>query len=66
MAYLEPEQLALSKGGGHKQVFCVRTLLEENPNFIAIKLHIANAQNAISRAKCIEELEQIPELQHLA
>ena len=29
--YLEPEQLALSKGGGQKLVFCVRTLLEENP-----------------------------------
>ena len=66
VAYLEPEQLAMSKGGGHKLVFCVRTLLEENPNFIAIKLDVENAQNSISRAKCIEELEQIPELQHLA
>jgi len=64
--YLEPEQLALSKAGGQKLVFCVRTLLEVNPNFIALKLDIENAQNDISRAKCIEELGDIPELKHLA
>ena len=63
--YLEPEQLALSKGGGQKLVFCVRTLLEENPGFVAYKLDIKNAQNCISRATCLEEFKRISELHHL-
>ena len=63
---LEPEQLALSKGGGQKLVFSVRTLLEERPDFVAYKLDIKNAQNCISRSKCLEVLEETPELQHLA
>ena len=65
MSYLEPEQLALSKGG-QKRVHCIRTFLEESPSFVAYKLDIKNAQNCISRARCIDELKGIPELQYLA
>ena len=66
LTYLEPEQQALSEAGCHKVVFMVRTLLEENQNFICIKLDIENAQNSMSRAKCVEQLEAVPELRHLA
>ena len=66
MKFLEPEQLALSKAGGQKLVLSVWTLLEEKPDFIAYKLDIKNAQNCISRSKCLEVLEGIPELQHLS
>ena len=64
--YLEPEQQAMSEAGCHKVVFTVRTLLEENPHFICVKLDVKNAQNCISRAKCVQQLEAIPELRHLA
>ena len=66
ISYLEPEQLAMSTAGCHKVLFVVRTPLEEKPDFVCIKLDIANAQNCISRSKCVEVLEQIPELRHLA
>ena len=35
MSYLEPEQLTISKILGQKLVHCVRTLMKENPTFIA-------------------------------
>ena len=66
LTYLEPEQQALSEAGCHKVLLTVRTLLEENPNFVCLKLDIRNAQNSMSRAKCVERLEQIAELRHLA
>lgn len=31
-----------------------------------MKLDIKNAQNCIARARCVDELEAVPELQHLA
>ena len=41
-------------------------MLEENPDFVCIKLDVENAFNSSSRAKCVTELESIPELRHLA
>ena len=66
LAYLEPVQLGLSKAGCCKCVFGVRTLLEENPDFVTLKLDVKNAQNAISRAKIVSSLLLVPELRHLA
>ena len=66
VAYLEPEQQAMSEGGCQKVAFMVRTLLEENEDFICLKLDVENAQNSISRAKCVEELQSVPQLSHLA
>ena len=62
--------LSLSNKQCQKQVatvtFTVRTLLEENPNLVCLKLDVKNAQNSISRARCVKVLEAIPELRHLA
>ena len=66
LSYLEPVQLALSRAGCGKCVFSVRTLLEENPGFVVLKLDVKNAQNAISRAKIVSELLLVPQLRHLA
>ena len=45
--YLEPEQQAMSEAGCHKVTFTVRTLLEENPNLVCLKLDVRNAKNSI-------------------
>ena len=42
--YLEPQQLALSKAGGHRLVHSVRLAMEQNPHFVCVKLDIENAQ----------------------
>ena len=36
--------------------------MEENPQFVAVKLDIKNAQNCIARARCVDEIEAVPEL----
>ena len=64
--FLEPEQLAMSVAGGGKLVFSVRMLGEERRDFVAVKIDMENAFNAVSRASIIEGLEEEPSLQHLA
>ena len=64
--FLEPEQLAMSVAGGGKLVFSVRMLTEEKRDFVAAKIDMENAFNAVSRASIIEGLEEEPSLQHLA
>ena len=66
LAYLEPEQLVLSKGGAAKLINTVRSLSENRRDFIVVKVDIENAFNAISRAAIIENLQAEPSLQHLA
>ena len=65
-SYLEPQQQALSIAGAHRLVHMVRMSLEENAEFICIKLDIENAHSSISRAAILEVLEQEPDLRHLA
>ena len=65
-SFLEPQQLCLSLSGGHKLVNAVRMMLEENPDFVCIKVDLRNAHNEVSRAAIIEELEEEPTLRHLA
>ena len=65
-SFLEPQQLCLSLSGGHKLVNAVRMMLEENPDFVCIKVDLRNAHNEVSRAAIIEELEKEPTLRHLA
>ena len=64
--FLEPQQLAMSRGGGAKLVFSVRTLLEERPDFVAVKVDMRNAFNEVSRTSVIRALEEEPSLQHMA
>ena len=64
--FLEPQQLCLSLSGGHKLVHGVRMMMEENPEFVVIKVDLRNAHNEVSRASIIEELEAEQTLTHLA
>ena len=41
-------------------------MMEENPDFVVIKVDLRNAHNEVSRAAIIEELEEEPTLRHLA
>ena len=62
VAYLEPEQLVLSKGGAGKLVNIVRGMMEARRDFIAVKVDICNAFNECSRAATIENLQAEPSL----
>ena len=67
--YLEPQQLALSEAGGFILVHSVRMMAEQmrdKPDWVVVKLDVANAHNEVSRAAVVEVLESVPELQHLA
>ena len=64
--YLEPQQLGMSVAGGPKLVHCVRMVMEQNPNFICVKLDFRNAFNEVSRARVVEALEEEDALRHLA
>ena len=63
--YLEPQQLCMTPGGGHKLVHCVRMLMEQNRDWVCVKLDVKNAHNEISRASILETLESEPTLRHL-
>ena len=65
-SFLEPTQLGMSVAGGAKLVHSVRMLLEENRDFICIKLDFRNAFNEVSRSRVITALENEPSLRHLA
>ena len=64
--YLEPEQLALTKGGGQKLVHSVRMLAEARPDFPVIALDVSNAHNTVSRKSVVDGLEEVCTLRHLA
>ena len=65
-SYLEPQQLALSKAGGHRLVHMVRMVMEVNPTWVCCKVDVENAHSAMSRAAVVETLEEQPELRHMA
>ena len=65
-AYLEPQQLGMSVAGGAKLVHSVRMVLEQNPEFICVKLDFKNAFNEVFRARVVEALEEEDSLRHLA
>ena len=64
--YLEPQQLGMSVAGGAKLVHSVRMMLEQNPEFICVKLDFKNAFNEVFRARVVEALEEEDSLRHLA
>ena len=64
--FLEPEQLGMSVAGGAKLVNCVRMMLEENREFVCIKLDFRNAFNEVFRSRVVEALEEEASLRHLA
>ena len=64
--FLEPQQLEISLSGGQKLVHTVRMMLENNPNFICIKLDFKNAFNEISRKRILEVINKSSTLKHLA
>ena len=66
IAFLEPEQLVLSKGGAAKLINTASSLSETRGDFILVKVDIENSFNAISRASIIGNLQLEPSLQHLA
>ena len=65
-AFLEPQQLALSRAGGQKLVHGVRMTAEANREWPLVKIDMKNAHNEISRACMLEELEAEVTLRHLA
>ena len=53
-AFLEPQQLALTKAGGFILVHGVRMMLEEmrgKEGWVAVKVNVSNAHNEMARAK---------------
>ena len=47
-------------------VHMVRMMLELHPEFVCVQTDIENAHNSISRRACVEGLENVPSLRHLA
>ena len=64
--FLEPQQVILSPAGAAKMVFSVRAVLEERRDFICLSIDLKNAFNSMSRAACVETLESVESLRHLA
>ena len=64
--YLEPQQLGTSVAGAAKLVHSVRMMMEENPDFVLIKIDFRNAFNEMARARVIEACEENESLKHLA
>ena len=48
----------MSVAGGAKLVHCVRMVMEQNLNFICVKLDFKNAFNEVYHARVIEALEE--------
>ena len=63
--YLEPVQLGMSVGGGPKLVNSVRMVLENNQDFVCVKMDFRNAFNEVSRAAVLRGLSSEPSLQHM-
>ena len=66
MAYFEPHQLVVSRGGAAKLVFSVRCMSETRRDFVVVKMDLKNAFNAVARAAIIESLQAEPSLKHLS
>ena len=56
----------MSVAGGAKLVHSVRMMLEQNPEFICVKLDFKKAFNEVFRARVVEALEEEDSLRHLA
>ena len=77
IAFFEPQQVALSKGGASKLVHSVRLMMEKEllrreqgeeaeEEMVVCKIDATNAFNSDSRASVVEALVEEPSLQHLA
>ena len=66
LAFLEPQQLGMSKGGAAKLIHSVRMILEENPDFVCATNDCRNAFNESARAAAVTALQHEPSLAHLA
>ena len=64
--FLEPEQLGMSVAGGAKLVHSVRMMLEENRQFVCIKLDFRNAFNEVFRSRVVKAFEEVNSLRHMA
>ena len=56
----------MAVAGGAKLVHCVRMMLEENGNFVCIKLDFRNAFNEVFRSRVVAAFEEVASLRHLA
>ena len=66
-AYLSPQQVAVGVPGGLSiLVHGVRELLTHRPDFVVVRLDLANAYNTIDRAVVLARLASVPELAYLA
>ena len=64
--HLAPQQLGVAvKGGISILVHGIRLLLEERGDFVAVKLDLRNAYNAISRQTVLRRVAAVPSLAHL-
>ena len=64
--YLEPQQLGLSKAGGHQLVHSLRMVLEERPDHVCFKMDFHNAHTDVFRRSVVSSLLATPTLRHLA
>ena len=62
--YLKPQQLGMSVAGGAKLVHSVCMVLEQNPEFICVKLDFKNAFNEAFRV--VEAIEEVDSFRCLA
>ena len=66
-AYLSPQQVAVGVPGGLSiLVHGVRELLAHRPDFVVVRLDLANAYNTIDRAVVLARIASVPEAAHLA
>ena len=68
-SYFEPPRVALTKAGGFILVHGVIMMTEEmrgKPDWVVVKLDVANAHNEVSRAAVVEALMSVPDLCHLS
>lgn len=67
VSFLEPQQLALSRGGCSKLYTTLRMLVEEGPSRnVLVKYDKENAFNCCSRARAVKVYSKEPTLSHLA
>ena len=65
-AHLQPQQLGVSVQGGISILIQgIRLMLELHPTFVAVKLDLRNAYNAVSRQVVLRRLAAVPSLAHL-
>ena len=52
----------MTVAGGHQLIHSVRMMLEENPDFIAIKMDFQNAYTSVYRRAVVDALMDEPSL----